>query len=135
MPFTDVIRGSAVSFTPFSRSHLTESAALATAGFVGFFALKRPLGWLAHHMPDVDTVTHPAAFHAGRGAVRGVTELWVAVDRLAMEAAGVTMRTATHPREALSRVGVDTEIRTGIGRSVLFLTLAAGAVLFVLLLG
>ncbi|WP_418284718.1 Na(+)/H(+) antiporter subunit D [Halorubrum sp. DTA46] len=135
MPFTDVIRSDAVYFNPFSTGHLTESAALATAGFVGFFALKRPLGWLAHHMPDVDRVTHPAVFYLGRASVWGVTELWAAVDRLVMEVAGVTMWTATHPREALRRAGVDAEIRTGIGRSVLFLTVAAGAVLFVLLLG
>jgi len=101
---------------------------------VGFFALKRPLSWLAHHMPDVDTVTHPAAFYAGRGAIWGVTELWAAVDRLVMSTAGVTMWTATHPREALLRVGADAEIRTGIGRSVLLLTLAAGVALFASLL-
>lgn len=43
--------------------------------------------------------------------------------------------TAMHPREALGRAGVDVEIRTGIGRSVLFLTLAAGVALFVFVLG
>jgi multicomponent Na+:H+ antiporter subunit D len=44
------------------------------------------------------------------------------------------MRTASHPRETLSRAGVDVEIRAGIGRSVLFLTLAAGVALFAFLL-
>ncbi|WP_423996689.1 Na(+)/H(+) antiporter subunit D [Halorubrum trapanicum] len=134
MPFTDLILSDEVYFKPYSRSHLIESAALLVAGFVGFFALKRPLGWLAHRMPDVDRVLFPAAFYLGRGSVWGVTELWAAVDRATMALAGMTMRTASHPREALSRAGVDVEIRAGIGRSVLFLTLAAGVALFAFLL-
>jgi len=56
MPFTAEV---APELHPYSTSHLTESAALLVAGFVGFFALKRPLGWLAHHMRDVDAVTYP----------------------------------------------------------------------------
>ncbi|GAB7008452.1 Na(+)/H(+) antiporter subunit D [Halorubrum trueperi] len=131
MPFTEAI---APQLHPYSTSHLTESAALMAAGFVGFFALKRPLGWLAHRMPDVDAVTYPAAFYLGRGSVWGVTELWAAVDRFVMDLVGVIEWTAMHPREALARAGVDVEIRTGIGRSVLFLTLAAGVALFVFVL-
>ncbi|WP_017342826.1 Na(+)/H(+) antiporter subunit D [Halorubrum sp. T3] len=131
MPFTAEV---APELHPYSTSHLTESAALLVSGFVGFFALKRPLGWLAHHMRDVDAVLFPAAFYLGRGSVWGVTELWAAVDRATMALAGAAMRTASHPREALSRAGVDVEIRAGIGRSVLFLTLAAGVALFAFLL-
>ena len=134
MPFTDLILSDEVKFKPYSQSHLTESAALLVAGFAGFFALKRPLGWLAHRMPDVDAVLFPGAFYLGRGSVWGVTELWAAVDRAAMALAGATMRTASRPREALARAGVDVEIRAGIGRSVLFLTLAAGLALFAFLL-
>ena len=134
MPFTDLILSDEVKFKPYSQSHLTESAALLVAGFAGFFALKRPLGWLAHRMPDVDAVLFPSAFYLGRGSVWGVTELWAAVDRAAMALAGATMRTASRPREALARAGVDVEIRAGIGRSVLFLTLAAGLALFAFLL-
>ena len=134
MPFTDLILSDAVKFTPYSQSHLVESAALLVAGFAGFFALKRPLGWLAHRMPDVDAVLFPSVFYLGRGSVWGVTELWAAVDRATMALAGAAMRTASDPREALSRVGVDVEIRAGIGRSVLLLTLAAGVALFAFLL-
>ncbi|ELZ39266.1 Na(+)/H(+) antiporter subunit D [Halorubrum tebenquichense] len=134
MPFTDLILSKEVYFKPYSQSHLTESAALLVAGFVGFFSLKRPLGWLAHRMPDVDAVLFPAAFYLGRGSVWGVTELWAAVDRATMAVAGAAMRTASDPREVLSRAGVDVEIRAGIGRSVLFLTLAAGIALFAFLL-
>jgi len=83
MPFTAEV---APELHPYSTSHLTESAALLVAGFVGFFALKRPLGWLAHHMRDVDAVTYPAAFYLARGSVWGVTELWAAVDRAVMNA-------------------------------------------------
>jgi len=120
---------------PLQFGHIEKAVVLMTAGFVGFFSLKRPLGWLAHRMRDVDAVLHPAAFYAGRGAVWGVTELWAAVDRLTMRTAGATMRTAMNPREALRSVGIDAEIRTGIGRSVLILTLAAAVALFALLLG
>ncbi|WP_434522419.1 Na(+)/H(+) antiporter subunit D [Halorubrum sp. AS12] len=134
MPFTDLILSDEVYFKPYSRSHLTESAALLVAGFVGFFALKRPLGWLAHRMPDVDAVLFPSAFYLGRGSVWGVTELWAAVDRATMALAGAAMRTASDPREALARAGFDVEIRAGIGRSVLFLTLTAGVALFAFLL-
>ena len=129
MPFTDIIRSEAVYFKPYSQSHLTESGALLVAGFIGFFTLKRPLGWLAHRMHDVDAVTYPGAFVLGRATVRGVTELWAAVDRVVMRLAGTTMRTAMDPRGALAAVGVHVEIRAGIGRSVLFLTLAAALAL------
>jgi multicomponent Na+:H+ antiporter subunit D len=134
MPFTDLILSDEVYFKPYSTSHLTESAALLTAGFVGFFSLKRPLAWLAHRMPDVDAVLFPGAFYLGRVSVRSVTELWAAVDRATMALAGAAMRTAADPRAALARAGVDVEIRAGIGRSVLILTLAAGVGLLAFLL-
>ena len=120
---------------PLQFGHIEKAAVLMTAGFVGFFGLKRPLGWLAHHMRDVDAVLHPAAFYAGRGAVWGVTELWAAVDRVTMRTAGAIMTTAMHPREALADARIGVEIRSGIGRSVLILTLAAAVALFALLLG
>ena len=133
MPFTDIIRSEAVYFNPYSSGHLTESGALLVAGFVGFFALKRPLGWLAHRVRDIDAVTYPGAFMLGRATVRGVTELWAAVDRVVMWLAGTTMHTAMDPREALAAVGITVEMRAGIGRSVLFLTLAAALALLVAL--
>jgi multicomponent Na+:H+ antiporter subunit D len=80
-------------------------------------------------MRDVDALTYPGAFVLGRATVRGVTELWAAVDRVVMWLAGATMRTAMDPRGALAAVGVDVEIRAGIGRSVLLLTLAAALAL------
>ncbi len=120
---------------PLQFGHVEKALALMTVGFVAFFSLKRPLGWLAHHMRDVDAVLHPAAFYAGRGAVWGVTELWAAVDRVTMRLAGLTMWAAMNPRQALENLGLDVEIRTGIGRSVLYVTLIAAATLFVLLLG
>ncbi|EMA62684.1 Na(+)/H(+) antiporter subunit D [Halorubrum lipolyticum] len=134
MPFTEIILSEDVYFKPYSMSHLTESAALLVTGFVGFFALKRPLAWLAHHMRDVDAVTYPATFYLGRGSVWGVTELWAAVDRAVMATIASAEWIGMHPREALARAGVDVEIRTGIGRSVLFLTLTAGVALFVFVL-
>ena len=134
MPFTEVILSEDVYFNPYSMSHLTESAALLVAGFVGFFSLKRPLGWLAHRMPDVDAVTYPATFYLARGSIWGVTGLWAAVDRAVMSTIAGAEWTGMHPREALARAGVDLEIRTGIGRSVLFLTLTAGVALFVFVL-
>ncbi|MWV64459.1 Na(+)/H(+) antiporter subunit D [Halorubrum sp. JWXQ-INN 858] len=139
LPFTETTMELANPYSwyadPLQFGHVEKALVLMTAGFVGFFSLKRPLGWLAHHVRDVDALLNPAAFYAGRGAVWGVTELWAAVDRFTMELAGLTMWSAMHPREALANVGVDVEIRTGIGRSVLFVTLIAAAALFALLLG
>ncbi|RAW45840.1 Na(+)/H(+) antiporter subunit D [Halorubrum sp. 48-1-W] len=132
MPFTAIV---APELHPYSTSHLTESAALLVAGFVGFFALKRPLGWLAHHMRDVDAVLFPAAFYAGRWSVWGVTEGWAAVDRATMRLVAGAKWVAMNPRQLLANAGVDAEIRAGIGRSVLFLTLTAAVTLFALLLG
>ncbi|WP_281193950.1 Na(+)/H(+) antiporter subunit D [Halorubrum sp. F4] len=132
MPFTEVVKP---ELHPYSTSHLTESAALLVAGFVGFFALKRPLGWLAHHMRDVDAVLFPAAFYAGRWSVWGVTEGWAAVDRATMRFVAGAKWVAMNPRQLLANAGVDAEIRAGIGRSVLFLTLTAAVTLFALLLG
>ena len=134
MPFTDIILSEDVYFKPYSTKHLTESGALLVSGFVGFFALKRPLGWLAHRMPDADSATYPAVFYLARGTVWGVTELWGAVDRAVMRTVAAVEWTAMNPREALGRAGVDVEIRAGIGRSVLLLTLAAGVALFVFVL-
>ena len=139
LPFADVANELSNPYSyyldPLQFGHIEKAVVLMTAGFVGFFSLKRPLGWLAHHVRDVDAVLYPAAFYTGRGAVWGVTELWAAVDRLTMHTAGEIMWTAMHPREALAGVGFDAEIRTGIGRSVLILTLAAAVALFALLLG
>ncbi|WP_418282339.1 Na(+)/H(+) antiporter subunit D [Halorubrum sp. DTA98] len=139
LPFTESAMALADPYSwyadPLYFGHVEKALVLMTVGFVGFFSLKRPLGWLAHHVRDVDVVLNPAVFYAGRGAVWGVTETWAAVDRFTMALAGVTMWTAMHPREFLVRAGVDAEIRTGIGRSVLFVTLIAAAALYVLLLG
>ncbi|WP_096391209.1 Na(+)/H(+) antiporter subunit D [Halopenitus persicus] len=127
MPHTEYLLA---ELHPYSTGHLTESAALLTAGFVGFFALKRPLAWLAHRMRDVDAVTYPAFFYAGRGLVIGVTESWAAVDRLTMRLVAAIEWVAMNPRSAARRVGIDAELRSGIGRGVLIITLvAAGTVL------
>ncbi|WP_226021480.1 Na(+)/H(+) antiporter subunit D [Halomicrobium salinisoli] len=120
---------------PYSTGHLMETAALMTAGFVGFFALKNPLAWLAHHMRDVDAVLFPAVYYGSRVTIHAVTESWAAVDRVVMRLAGLTMWTATHPRDAAARVGIEGELRAGIGRSVLFVTVVAGAALLVILYG
>jgi len=132
MPFTEY---ALTEIHPFTTSHLLESAALLTAGFVGFFALKGPLAWVAHRMPDVDAVLFPATFYAGRYAVWGVTELWAAVDRATMRLAGALIRAGTHPRALADRVGITHELRTGIGRSVLIVVLMAAIWLLVSILG
>ncbi|MFC6614747.1 Na(+)/H(+) antiporter subunit D [Halopenitus salinus] len=132
MPHTEYLLA---ELHPYSAGHLRESAALLVAGFVGFFALKRPLGWLAHHVRDVDAVTYPAFFYAGRGLIWGVTELWAAVDRATMRLVALLEWTAMNPRSAARRLGIDSEIRSGIGRGVLVITLVAAAALILVLVG
>ena len=128
------------STKPYSTSHLTEAAALAVAGFVGFALLKNPLGKLAHVVSDLDRLINPAVFYLGRGAVWGVTELWAAVDRAVMALIARLKGIGAHPQPFIQRFGVGTDehppqLRAGIGRSVFVLTALVIVALAVLLVG
>jgi len=70
-------------YTTFTVPHVLEGVGLAAAGLVGFAVLRGPL----HHVgrvPDVDYVYNRAFFYGGRAVVVATTELYAAVDRLAV---------------------------------------------------
>jgi len=78
------------AYETYTVDHIVEGVALAVAGLLLFVATKKPLGKLGR-VRDVDSAYNPATFYATRGLVRGVTELYAALDRLAVRVArGVT---------------------------------------------
>jgi len=70
-------------YTTFTIPHIAEGVGLAAAGLVGFAILRGPLHRVGR-VPDIDALYNRAFFHGGRGLVVGVTELFAAVDRLAV---------------------------------------------------
>ena len=116
-------------YKTYTVDHLIEGVALAVLGLIGFALTKRPLSKLGR-VPDVDSLYNPAVFYGTRGLVVGVTDLYAAVDRAVVGLTTATVRTVTDPQAAVRRVGSDVEIKSGIGRSVLILTLAVGIALF-----
>ncbi|SFR44264.1 MULTISPECIES: Na(+)/H(+) antiporter subunit D [Halorubrum] len=134
LPF-DVTDGAVVDhvYVTYTVPHVIEGALLGVLGLIGFALTKKPLSKLGR-VPDVDSLYNPAVFYGSRGLVVGVTELYAAVDRAAVGFARLTIRTVTEPQAAVRRVGGDVDIKSGIGRSVLVLTVAVGVALFAVFL-
>ena len=134
LPF-DVTDGAVVEkvYVTYTVPHVIEGALLGVLGLIGFYLTKGPLSKLGR-VPDVDSLYNPAVFYGSRGLVVGVTELYAAVDRAAVGFTRRTIRTVTDPQAAVGRVGGDVDIKSGIGRSVLVLTLAVGAALLAVFL-
>jgi len=83
-------------YTTYTVPHLAEGLVLAAAGLVGFAVLKGPL----HHVgrvPDVDYLYNRAFFYGGRVLVVGVSELFAAVDRLAVRLVRVCYWAGANP--------------------------------------
>ncbi|PSQ04057.1 Na(+)/H(+) antiporter subunit D [Halobacteriales archaeon QS_6_71_20] len=128
-------------YTTYTIPHVEEALILAALGVVGFALLKRPLKRVGR-VPDVDAAYNPLGFHGTRGLVVGATELYAAVDRATVAAAGAVASTVRDPATALGRVGLvrslagdaeadgdptagETErvdLRAGFGTSVLLVT-------------
>ena len=122
--------------------HVVEGVALAVAGLVGFYATKKPLSKLGR-VPDVDSLYAPLTFYGTRALVVGVTELYAAVDRLAVRVASTGVAVATDPARAVERAtggtvtGTDEEteqptLRAGIGLSILVLAVFVTVALVIL---
>jgi multicomponent Na+:H+ antiporter subunit D len=129
-----VLPGSTAGAHPFTTGHITEGLILAGLGLVGFVALKAPLSKIGH-VPDVDAVIEPATFYGTRGLVRGVTELFAAVDRVVAGTAYNVAGTLSEPYDLLTgvrrAVSAETErVRPGSLRA----TIGAGVLLFVVVL-
>jgi len=137
-----LLPGSTADAHPFTLSHLAEGFGLAVLGVVGFRLLKTPLSKVGPGI-DVDRVLEPLTFYGVRGAVRGVTELFAAVDRGIVATARRALSAAGDPygtiRGPLSRVGGgeeplrDGSLRAGIATSVLLVVVVLAATLVGLL--
>ena len=125
LPF-DVTDGAVVDhvYTTYTVVHILEGLALAAAGVAGFALLKKPLSKVGR-VPDVDAAYNPLAFYGTRALVRGVTETYAAVDRVAVAAADAAADVRADP-EMLSRY------RANIGGSIFILMVVLGGVLALL---
>ncbi|WP_394348348.1 Na(+)/H(+) antiporter subunit D [Halobellus limi] len=134
-----LLPGSTADAHPFTLGHLGEGFALAALGVVGFAVLKKPLSKIGPGI-DVDAVIEPATFYGMRGLVRGVTDLFAAVDRLAVEAARRSLAAAGDPYGAVrgplsALVGGDEDalrpgsLRASIATSVLLVLVVLAATL------
>ncbi|MFC6722601.1 Na(+)/H(+) antiporter subunit D [Halobacteriaceae bacterium SHR40] len=95
--------GGASEAHPFTVSHIAEGLILAALGLIGFAILKKPLSKVGR-VPDIDAVYNRVAFYGTRSVVVGVTELYAAVDRLAVRAADTAMWAARNPAASVERV-------------------------------
>nr|WP_256308076.1 Na(+)/H(+) antiporter subunit D [Halobellus litoreus] len=138
-----LLPGSTADAHPFTLGHLGEGFALAALGVVGFAVLKKPLSKVGPGI-DVDAVIEPATFYGMRGLVRGVTDLFAAVDRLAVETAERTLAAAGDPYGSIrgplvALVGSDGDalrpgsLRASIATSVLLVLVVLAATLVGLL--
>jgi len=118
-------------YKTYTVDHLVEGVVLAVLGLIGFALTKKPLSKLGR-VPDIDSLYNPAVFYGTRGLVVGVTEAYAAIDRAVVESTRVTVRTVTDPQAAAHGAGLDVDIRSGIGRSVLVLAITTAVGLFVL---
>ena len=136
LPF-DVTSEAVVSktYTTYTVDHIVEGLALAAIGLVGFVLIKRPLASIGQ-VPDVDSLYNPAALYGTRGVVVGVTELYAAVDALAVRVASETTDTVRRPRAFVERItGREPEdLRAGIGLGIVVVVVVLVAILAVALL-
>ncbi|WP_128477773.1 Na(+)/H(+) antiporter subunit D [Halorussus pelagicus] len=135
LPFD--VTGQVVShaYHTYTVKHLVEGFALAAIALVGFVLIKKPLEKVGGSVPDIDALYNPAAFYGTRSVVVGTTELYAAVDRVAVAVAG----TATTAVQRLGH-GVVTglggrpvELRTDIRNGVLLIVMALVVALVVVL--
>jgi multicomponent Na+:H+ antiporter subunit D len=104
LPF-DVTSDAVVAhvYHTYTVDHVREGVILAVLGLLGFALVKKPLSGLGR-VPDVDDVHNPLTFHGTRYLVVGVTELYAAVDRVVVAAAGATASAVRAPGAVAGRV-------------------------------
>ncbi|MFC6826145.1 Na(+)/H(+) antiporter subunit D [Halopelagius fulvigenes] len=139
-----ILPGDAHDAHPFTTSHIGEGLVLALLGVVGFAVLKKPLSKIGGAVPDVDSLLNPAAFYTTRTLVRGVTDLFAAVDRVVAGGSYAVAGAVSNPYPALrrtasafSRDGADDigpgSLRATIATSILLVVLVLAAALVGLL--
>jgi multicomponent Na+:H+ antiporter subunit D len=121
-------------YTTYTVGHVGEGLALAAIAAVGFVFLKEPLKRVGR-VPDVDSLYNPTALYGTRGVVVATTELYAAVDRLAVGLARAAGHAARAPTSVLEGVTGRERVRptAGIGVSVVLVVLVLVATLSVLL--
>ena len=136
LPF-DVTSDAVVShvYETYTLDHVVEGLALAAIGLVGFVLVKKPLERYGGNVPDVDAVYNPAAFYGTRGLVVGVTELYAAVDRLAVGLAQASTRAVHRLGRGVVAVGGgrEVEVRADVRNGVLLVAAALVVALAVVL--
>jgi multicomponent Na+:H+ antiporter subunit D len=149
------IPAEAYDYHTFTVPHIAEGVGLGLLGLIGFAILRGPL----HHIgrvPDVDYAYNRAFFYGGRGLIVATTELFAAVDRLAVRFVRACYWAGSNPvavvlrlsdrlprslqpafaREELSADGGPISrlyIRAGVGTSILILVAVLTVVLLVAL--
>jgi multicomponent Na+:H+ antiporter subunit D len=134
--------GTDYKYTTYTFGHILEGLALATAGVVGFAILKKPLKRVGR-VPDVDALLNRVGFYGTRMLVVLVTELYAAVDRLAVRITVGSMGVARDPETAVRSVPGGNRLlgsaehdphplRATIGTSVLLVTLVITLLLWFL---
>jgi len=145
----------AYEYHTYTIPHIVEGAGLGLVGLVGFAVLRGPL----HHVgrvPDIDAVYNRVAFYGSRGAVVGTTELFAAVDYIAVRFVRFCYWAGANPvqfvvrlsrqlprslQPAFAREDISADggaisrlyIRAGVGTSVLILVAVLTLVLLVAL--
>ncbi|WP_132058472.1 Na(+)/H(+) antiporter subunit D [Halorussus amylolyticus] len=135
LPF-DVTSDAVVShvYVTYTVAHVVEGLTLAAIGLVGFVLIKKPLSRYGGAVPDIDAIYNPAAFYGTRSVVVGVTELYAAVDRLAVRLADGTGRAVrTVGSGTFDVAGRQVAVHVDIRNSVLVIVVALVVALAVVL--
>jgi len=120
-------------YTTFTVGHVAETLVLAGIAVVGFVVLKKPLKRVGK-VPDIDRLYNPAALYGTRAVVVGVTELYAAVDRVAVRGTRLLGDGLRNPDATLERL-TDREgarMRANIGTSIALVAVVIVGVLVLL---
>ena len=90
------------TFHPYSTSHLLDAAMLTGVSLVAFAVVKKPLSNVGH-VPDVEIVVEPLVFYAGKWSAYAVTEVYGAIDRIAVGFVRTCYWIGTNPVPATQR--------------------------------
>ena len=103
LPFGPEVIGEG-QVAPYSIGHLTDALTLLVVSVVGFVLVRKPLSGLGD-IPDLEVVLNPATYTLGRGTMLAVTELYRAVDALAVSFVTTCYWVGNNPVLAVRRVG------------------------------
>ncbi|MFA9427581.1 Na(+)/H(+) antiporter subunit D [Natronorubrum sp. A-ect3] len=142
--------GAEQTLTPYSMGHLQDAAILIAISAVGFKIIRKPLSKLDYSDPAL--IVNPAMYHLGRGTMRVTTWTYATVDAAVVNFVTSCYWIGNNPALAVDAAArrlpmVDVEerraadggrpstihLRTGIGTTVLLLTILLTVVLWLLI--